>query len=60
MRFRNTHAVPLERPVGKKVCGEVMISGDWLALCILPPHHAHPAAGATTHLPSPYLERAAS
>lgn len=42
-----------EKPADRPVCGEIMIAGEWLAVCVLPPDH-DPCA---THLPSPYVGR---
>lgn len=55
MHFTNQARRSQEHPPGRPVCGEVMISGEWLAVCILNPQHRHPSAGATACLPSPYL-----
>lgn len=45
-----------ERPVGRRICGDVLINSDgWLGVCVLHPSHRHPAGGQTEHLPSPYL-----
>lgn len=42
--------VKTERP-DRPVCSDILISGEWLAVCILRPGHSP----ATTCLPSPYL-----
>jgi hypothetical protein len=58
MQFTNSPtAHTMERPP-RAVCGDVMITKDGrLGVCILHPHHRHPAAGSTSCLPSPYLGR---
>lgn len=57
MYFTNQAGRSKERPAGRPICSEVMISGEWLAVCILPPNHQHPSNGGGRCLPSPYLGR---